>query len=98
MSSVIEFVLAALVTLASSAVLVIRWEKVGARLGFTQAILGLTTALAANTPEITSAITALHAASATSASASCSDRTSSTLRRCWDLAPWWLEESTCTVG
>ncbi len=59
MSSAIEFVLATLVTLASSALLVTRLEKVGARLGFTQAILGLTTALAANAPEITSAITAM---------------------------------------
>lgn len=51
--------LAAAVTLASSAVLVTRLEKVGVRLGFTQAVLGLTTALAANAPELASAITAL---------------------------------------
>ena len=59
MSSGIEFVVAALATLASSAVLVTRIERVGARLHFTEAILGLTAALAANAPEITSAVTAL---------------------------------------
>ena len=59
MSSGIEFVVAALATWASSAVLVTRRERVGARLHFTEAILGLTAALAANAPEITSAVTAL---------------------------------------
>jgi cation:H+ antiporter len=55
----LEFVVAALVTLASSALLVTRIERVGARLRFTEAILGLVAALAANAPEITSAVTAL---------------------------------------
>lgn len=59
MSSTIDFVIAALVTLASSTLLVTRLERVGQRLGLTQAMLGLVTALAANAPEITSAITAL---------------------------------------
>ncbi len=59
MSTTIAFAVAALVTLGSSALLVTRIERVGARLGLTEAILGLTTALAANAPEITSAITAL---------------------------------------
>ena len=59
MTSGIEFAVAALVTLAASAVLVNRIERVGARLGFTEAILGLVAALAANAPEITSAVTAL---------------------------------------
>ncbi len=54
-----EFVLAAVVTLGASALLVTRLERVGARLGFTEALLGLMTALAANAPEITSAIAAL---------------------------------------
>ena len=59
MSSTFEFILAVFVTLASGLMLVTRLERVGARLGFTQAILGLVTALAANAPEITSAVTAL---------------------------------------
>ena len=59
MSPVVTFVIAVCVTLGSSVVLVTRIERVGARLGFTEALLGLTTALAANAPEITSAITAL---------------------------------------
>ena len=59
MTTGLAFVVAALVTLAASAVLVKRIERVGARLGFTEAILGLVAALAANAPEITSAVTAL---------------------------------------
>jgi cation:H+ antiporter len=57
--TILEFVLAAAVTLSFSVLLVMRLERVGARLGFTSAILGLVTALAANAPEMTSAITAL---------------------------------------
>jgi cation:H+ antiporter len=58
-SPIVTFVVAVLVTLGSSVLLVTRIERVGARLGLTEALLGLTTALAANSPEITSAITAL---------------------------------------
>ena len=58
-SPAVTFVIAVCVTLGFSVLLVTRIERVGARLGFTEALLGLTTALAANTPEITSAITAL---------------------------------------
>ncbi len=59
MTAPIDFCLATVVTLASSALLVTRLERVGTRLGFTPAILGLATAFAANAPEMTSAITAL---------------------------------------
>ncbi len=59
MSPVLTFVVAIVVTMGSSVLLVTRIERVGTRLGFTEALLGLTTALAANSPEITSAITAL---------------------------------------
>lgn len=59
MSSVIEFIFAGIVALAASALLVVRIERVGARFGLTEAALGLVTALAANAPEITSAVTAL---------------------------------------
>ena len=58
-SSVIGFVVAGAIALAASALLVVRIERVGARLGLTEAALGLVTALAANAPEITSAVTAL---------------------------------------
>jgi cation:H+ antiporter len=53
------FMLAAALSLAASAVLVSRLERVCARLGVSSALLGLLAALAADTPEITSAVTAL---------------------------------------
>jgi cation:H+ antiporter len=53
------FTAAAAASLAASAVLVIRLERLGARLGLSEALLGLVAALAADTPEITSAVAAL---------------------------------------
>jgi len=53
------FVIGALVSLGSSWVLVSRIERVGARLGLSEALLGMLAALAANAPEITAAVTAL---------------------------------------
>jgi hypothetical protein len=53
------FAVAAVVSLLSSAVLVSRLEKVGERLGATEALLGLIAALAADAPEITSAVAAI---------------------------------------
>ena len=53
------FVVAAALSLCASAVLVVRLERVGARLGLSEALLGLVAALAADTPEVTSAVTAL---------------------------------------
>ena len=53
------FVVAAALSLAASAVLVSRLERVCARLGLSAALLGLFAALAADTPEITSAVSAL---------------------------------------
>jgi cation:H+ antiporter len=53
------FVLAAAVSIASSWVLVTRLERVGARLGLSEALLGMLAALAADAPEITAAVTAL---------------------------------------
>jgi cation:H+ antiporter len=53
------FVLGAIASLAASALLVTRLERVGARIGLSEASLGMTAALAANGPEITSAVTAL---------------------------------------
>jgi cation:H+ antiporter len=53
------FVLAAILSLATSWVLVIRLERVGERLGLSEALLGVVAALAADAPEITAAITAL---------------------------------------
>jgi cation:H+ antiporter len=57
--AVAVFVAAAALSLGASAVLVIRLERLGARLGLSEALLGLVTALAADTPEVTSAVTAL---------------------------------------
>jgi len=56
---VLAFVLGAAVSLAASWVLVSRIERMGNRLGVTEAMLGLIAALAADAPEITSAISAL---------------------------------------
>jgi cation:H+ antiporter len=53
------FVLAAVLSLGTSWVLVTRLERVGARLGLSEALLGVVAALAADAPEITAAITAL---------------------------------------
>jgi cation:H+ antiporter len=55
----IAFVGGAVVSLATSWVLVTRLERIGARLRASEALLGLVAALAADTPEITSAISAL---------------------------------------
>ena len=52
-------VAAAALSLGASAVLVVRLERLGARLGLSEALLGLVAALAADTPEVTSAVTAL---------------------------------------
>jgi cation:H+ antiporter len=55
----VVFVVGALVSLTTSWVLVTRIERVGERLGFSEALLGIVAALAADAPELTAAITAL---------------------------------------
>jgi cation:H+ antiporter len=55
----VSFVLAAAVSIGASWVLVSRLERVGARLGLSEALLGMLAALAADAPEITAAVTAL---------------------------------------
>ncbi len=55
----LTFVLAALVSLGASWLLVVSLERTGARLGLSEALLGLLAALAADAPEITAAVTAL---------------------------------------
>ena len=55
----LAFVVCAAVSLGSSAVLIVRIERLGARFGLTEALLGLAAAVAADAPEITSALTAL---------------------------------------
>ena len=55
----VVFAAATAVSLVGGGVLVTRLERVGARLGLSEAMLGLLAALAANGPEITSAVTAL---------------------------------------
>ncbi len=52
------FVLAGLVSLGTSWILVSRIERIGARLGFSEALLGLLAALAADAPDITAAVAA----------------------------------------
>jgi cation:H+ antiporter len=53
------FVLTAAVSLAASVLLVSRLERVGERVGASEALLGLMAALAADGPEITSSVTAI---------------------------------------
>jgi len=55
----LAFGLGAAVSLATSYLLVTRLERIGERLGLSEALLGLLAALAADAPEITSAVTAL---------------------------------------
>jgi cation:H+ antiporter len=53
------FVLSGLVSLGFSWLLVIELERLGARLGLTESLLGMLAALAADAPEITAAVSAL---------------------------------------
>jgi cation:H+ antiporter len=55
----IAFTIGAIVSLATSWVLVTRLERVGERFGLSEALLGIVAALAADAPEITSSISAL---------------------------------------
>ena len=55
----VVFVLAAAVSLATSWLLVSRLERIGARIGLSEALLGMLAALAADAPEITASVTAL---------------------------------------
>ncbi len=57
--AIVAFGVGAIISLGTSWVLVTRLERVGERLGLSEALLGLLAALAADTPEITSAVTAL---------------------------------------
>ena len=53
------FLAGALVSLATSWILVSRLERVGERLGLSEALLGIVAALAADAPEVTAAVTAI---------------------------------------
>jgi cation:H+ antiporter len=55
----VAFGLGAAVSLGTSWLLVSRLERIGARLGLTEALLGMLAALAADAPELTAAVTAL---------------------------------------
>jgi Ca2+/Na+ antiporter len=57
--AVIAIIVGAVFSLGASAVLVTRLERIGARLAAPEAMLGLATALAADSPEIATAVTAL---------------------------------------
>jgi cation:H+ antiporter len=58
-AAAVVFAAAAAVSLTASWVLVTRLERVGERLGLSEALLGLVAALAADAPEITSAVAAM---------------------------------------
>jgi cation:H+ antiporter len=55
----VVFVSAAVVSLTTSWLLVSRLERIGARIGLSEALLGMLAALAADAPEITASVTAL---------------------------------------
>jgi len=55
----VSFILGAVISLSTSWLLVTRLERVGERLGISEALLGVVAALAADAPEITSSISAL---------------------------------------
>ena len=59
MTGIVLFCAGVVVSLAASWLLVSRLERLGERAGFSEAWLGLVAALAADAPEITSAVTAL---------------------------------------
>ncbi|HET9893319.1 MAG TPA: hypothetical protein VFQ44_00030 [Streptosporangiaceae bacterium] len=59
MSAVAAFVVGTLVSLLASWLLVTRLERIGERLGLSEALLGMVAALAADAPEITAAASAL---------------------------------------
>src|SRR5262249_45720736 len=59
MLAVAAFTIGAAVSLATSWLLVSRLERIGERLLFSEALLGIVAALAVDAPEITAAITAL---------------------------------------
>ncbi len=59
--ALLVFAVALLVTLAASEALVRGLDRLGARLGLSEGLLGLLTALGADAPEISSALAALHA-------------------------------------
>ena len=94
--AVAVFVVGAVVSLGTSWVLVTRLERVGERLGFSEASLGMVAALAADTPEITASITAIAHHQQTVGAGVVSARTSSISQPYWVWAPLWLDESTCT--
>jgi cation:H+ antiporter len=54
----VQFALGAIISLGTSWLLVTRLERIGERFGFTEGLLGLVAALAADAPEITSAVSA----------------------------------------
>jgi cation:H+ antiporter len=57
--ALVVFVVGAAVSLATSWLLVSRIERVGERVGFSEGLLGIVAALAADAPELTAAVTAL---------------------------------------
>src|SRR5207247_3477082 len=82
------FVASIALMLLASAVFARRLDHIGLRLGLPEALLGLLTALAADAPEVSSAIAALVQHERAVAVGSSSARTRSTSRRCSASALW----------
>ena len=84
------------VSLATSWLLVTRLERVGERLGLSEASLGMVAALAADTPRSRPRSRRWSTINRQWAPESSSARTSSISRHCWAWAPLWPDESSCT--
>ena len=94
--SIAAFLVGAVVSLATSWVLVSRLERVGERLGLSEALLGMVAALAADAPEITASITALVHHQATVGAGVVLARMSLTWPPCSGWVRWSPAESSCT--
>ena len=92
-AATIAFVAGAVVCLGTSWVFVSKLEMMGERFGYSEASLGLLAALAADTPEITAAVTASPVTNAPSGPVSSSARTSSTSPPCSVWGRWWQVDS-----
>ncbi len=94
----LAFAGSAVISLLTSWVLVSRLERVGARLGFSEALLGMLAALAANAPEITAAVTALAGRQSRIGAGVVLGSNVLTSPRCWGSPPSSREGSRYTVG
>jgi cation:H+ antiporter len=95
--AVVAFVIGAAVSLGTSWVLVVRLERVGERLGLSEALLGMIAALAADAPEITASVTALVHHQRTVSAGVVIGSNVFNLAALLGLGGWWRAGSRCTA-